>query len=59
MKEKNNNQATATTKKEEETYTCHILSIVCILFYIFNDKASTIVFWTWLWFKQFKKIEHS
>lgn len=44
MKEKNNNKATATTKKEEETYTCHILSIFCILFYIFNDKAATIVF---------------
>lgn len=46
MKEKNKNKATETTEKDEETYTCHILSIFCILFYIFNDKASIIVFWT-------------
>lgn len=43
MKEKNKNKATETTEKEEETYTCHTLSIFCILFYIFYDKVSAIV----------------
>lgn len=45
MKEKNNNKVIVIIKKEEEIYICYILSIFCILFYIFNDKVLFIVFW--------------